>query len=347
MRAGRCRLGVRLATIDLGSNTVRLLVVDTGPPADRTGPAAARAAPAVARSGPAADRTEGAHVSWTIVEHDQQVTRLGEGLAARGSLGEMAMARTCAVVERYVSRGVHAGACDVTIVATSAVREAPNGAAFAADIEARTGRRVRVIGGDEEARLTLRGIQAGLGRASGRIVAFDIGGGSTEYIRADDGVPRAAVSLRLGVVSLAEDFPFPHRVDLATFAALRDGVLAHLRTALPREIRESRPDRLIGTAGTATTLAALDLGLARYDAARVQGHVLSRAAITVRLDALAALTLDERAALPPLERGRADLILPGIAIVLATLECLGVDAMQVSDWGIREGIIAEMIDATR
>src|SRR6185503_1037209 len=104
-----------------------------------------------------------------------QVTRLAEGLAVRGRLGETAMARTLAVVERYGARSVQAGASDLTIVATIAVREAPNGSAFAADIQARTGRRVRVIGGDEEARLTFRGIEAGLGRAPGRTVAFDIG----------------------------------------------------------------------------------------------------------------------------------------------------------------------------
>ena len=311
---------MRLATIDLGSNTVRFLLVDaqgSGPP------------------------------RWTIVEQDQQITRLGEGLARTGVLDEGARTRTRAVVECYVSRGARAGAENIAIVATSAVREAANGAAFAADLEARTGRKVRVIAGDDEARLTLRGIQAGLGLLPGSIVAFDIGGGSTEYVLAADGVPRVAVSLRLGVVPLAETFPFPQHVDVDTFDRLRRGVFGRLERELPTEIRAARPGRLIGTAGTATTLAALDLGLVEYDAARVQGHVLTRAAITSQLQALSALTLAERAALPCLEPGRADLIVPGIAIVLATLDCLGVDAMQVSDWGIREGIVAEMLDAAR
>lgn len=315
---------MRLATIDLGSNTVRFVVVDTEPSVQ---------APASVRA------------PWTTVDEAQHVTRLGEGLSVRGSLGESAMARTHVVVEQYAERAARAGATDVVIVATSAVREARNGAAFAADIETRTGRRVRIVDGDEEARLTLRGIQAGLGRTAGRLVAFDVGGGSTEYVRADDGVPIAAVSLRLGVVPLAEAFSFLGRADPAALAALRDRVTARLRAELPSAILEARPDRLVGTAGTATTLAALDLGLARYEAAKVHGHVLSRSAISARLHALAGLTLDERAALPCLERGRADLIVPGAAIVLATLECLGVEAMQVSDWGLREGILADMIDA--
>ena len=327
---------MRLATIDLGSNTVRFLLVD----AQATDAARSTTSRGTVHGGSGPPR-------WTIVDHDQQITRLGEGVARTGVLDEAAKERTRAVVERYVTRGTRAGAEDIAIVATSAMREAANGPAFAADLEARTGRRVRVIAGDDEARLTLRGIQAGLGSIPGRFVAFDIGGGSTEYVLAADGVPRVAVSLRLGVVPLAETCPFRERVDVDSFDRLRRAVLGRLEHELPAEIRGSRPGRLIGTAGTATTLAALDLGLVEYDATRVQGHRLARAAITAQLQRLSALTLQERAALPCLEPGRADLIVPGIAIVLATLDCLGVDAMQVSDWGIREGIVAEMLDRAR
>jgi exopolyphosphatase/guanosine-5'-triphosphate,3'-diphosphate pyrophosphatase len=306
---------VRFATIDLGSNTVRFLAVD-------------------ARAG----------APWTLIEQDQDVTRLGEGLAARGTLGEDAMARTRAVVLRYVERGARAGARAIRIVATSAVREAANGPTFAASIERITGCRVEIISGGEEARLTLRGIRAGLGSLPGTMVAFDIGGGSTEYILADEGVLRAAVSLRLGVVPLAERFPSAGPVDAASFAAMRAEIRGRLEAELPREIRSARAARVIGTAGTATTLAALDLGLSRYDGASVQGHVLSRGAIEARGRVLARLSFAERAALPCLDPGRADLIIPGIAIVMASLDCLGAAAMQVSDWGIREGIIGEMIE---
>ena len=101
--------------------------------------------------------------------------------------------------------------------------------------------------------------------------------------------------------------------------------------------------RLVGTAGTAATLAALDLGLRAYDARRVQGHRLTREAVeTLRLR-LGALTVVERAALPCLEPGRADLILPGVAIVLATLDLTGAGALVVSDWGLREGILVSLL----
>jgi exopolyphosphatase/guanosine-5'-triphosphate,3'-diphosphate pyrophosphatase len=302
----------RLATIDLGSNTVRLLVADVEP----------------GRSG------------WETVLQDQQVTRLGEGLAASGRLAAAPMARTRAAVGDYVARARSAGAARIAVVATSAVREAVNGREFATALEETTGVAVRVIGGEEEARLTVRGVLHGLA-VPGPSVVFDIGGGSTEYVLADPGGPSAAVSLRLGVVPLAERYPFPGRVDARRYARLTDEVRAQLARELPAAIRDSRGVRLVGTAGTVTTLAALDLGLEHYEAARVQGHRLSRSAVAVLLARLGALTVAERAALPCLEPGRADLILPGVAIVAETMACLAAGELIVSDHGLREGLLLE------
>lgn len=306
---------MRLATIDLGTNTVRLLVVDAHP--------------------------EG---RWTVVTEDQQITRLGAGLAASGALGAEPMARTSAVVSAYAERARGLGVEAVRIVATSAVREASNGRVFAATIEARTGRPVEIVSGADEARLTLLGVSRGLGGLSGRTLLFDIGGGSTEYVLARDGRAVDAVSLRLGVVPLAERFPFPDRVEWSRYGELARHVAERLARELPPAIVARPPDRLVGTAGTATTLAALDLGLARYDPARVQGHVVPRAAIDRLLARLGALTVRERAALPCLEPGRADVIIPGIAIVQATMDRVGGDALVVSDWGLREGILVATVE---
>jgi exopolyphosphatase / guanosine-5'-triphosphate,3'-diphosphate pyrophosphatase len=281
---------MRLATIDLGTNTVRLLVADVG-------------------AG-----------GWRVVEADQRVTRLGEGLARSGRLGEVPAARTAAAVVEYVARARRAGAERV------AMREAANGREFAGALERRAGEPVRIIDGDEEAALTLRGVLGGLGGgvvAGGITLVFDIGGGSTEYILARGGRAVTAVSLRLGVVDLAERHPFPGPVKPERYRALLAEVGARLAAELPAEIRTAPLDRLVGTAGTATTLAALDLGLTAYDPARVQGHTLTRAAIERLLARLGALTVAGRAALPCLEPGRADLIVPGTAIVLATLDLTG------------------------
>ena len=307
---------MRVATIDLGSNTVRLLVADVK----------------------VAD-------AWRVVEQDQKVTRLGEGLAATGALGAAPMARTLAVVSDYVGRGTRLGSARVRIVATSAVREAANGRAFVAAVERATGRRVEVVSGEDEARLMLLGVRHGLGRLVGPVVVFDIGGGSTEYILAEDDAARATASLRLGVVPLAERFPFPGPVDRARYRTLLDEISGRLARELPDAIRRARVAHLVGTAGTVTTLAALDLGLARYDPQRVQGHRLDRAAIEAVLARLGALSVAERGDLPCLEPGRADLIIPGTAIVMATLDCLGMDALVVSDEGLREGILADLANA--
>jgi exopolyphosphatase/guanosine-5'-triphosphate,3'-diphosphate pyrophosphatase len=301
---------VRLAVIDLGTNTVRLLVAEVLPGAP-----------------------------WRPVHAEQRVTRLGEGVRASGALAEAAMARTADVVTEYVARARAAGAARVRVVATGAVREAHNGRAFAARLATATGASVDVISGAEEARLTLRGLRRGLGLDAGRLIAFDIGGGSTEYVLARDAALVASVSLTLGVVPLAERFPFPARVDAVRYGTMLDEIRGRLARELPAAIAHAPIDVLVGTAGTVTTLAALDLDLAVYDPERVHGHRLTRDAVDRLLARLGMLTVAERGALPCLEPGRADLIIPGTAIVVATLDQLGVDALVVSEYGLREGIM--------
>src|SRR3989441_3208089 len=166
----------RLASIDLGTNTVRLLVVEVG----ATG-------------------------QWRVIDQDQRITRLGEGLAARGRLGETPMARTGAVVAEYIDRALRVGASETHIIATSAVREAANGREFAAALQRTTGRPVQVVSGQDEARLTIRGILKGLRSSAGPVLAFDIGGGGPAGSPARPG-PRAGrgrLELRRGPLAHA------------------------------------------------------------------------------------------------------------------------------------------------
>lgn len=308
----------RLATIDLGTNTVRLLVVEV----DETG-------------------------RWRVIHQDQRVTRLGEGLARSGRLGEAPAARTAAVVAEYVRRAGDRAADPIRIVATSAVREAANGGDFARAIETMTGRPVEIVSGEDEARLTVLGILRGLGRTPPTLLAFDIGGGSTEFIVARDGRIVATRSLKLGVVPLAERYPFPERMERVRYQRMEAEIRDRLRRELPAEIRDSGAADLVGTAGTVTTLAALDLALTEYDPSRVQGHRLSRAAVEALLERLGRLSVTERGRLPCLEPGRADLIIPGVAIVLAALDVTGARDVVVSDWGLREGIVADAVERRR
>jgi exopolyphosphatase/guanosine-5'-triphosphate,3'-diphosphate pyrophosphatase len=297
---------VRLAAIDLGTNTVRLLVVDA--------------------SGGG---------GWTVIDEAQQITRLGEGQAAAGRLAAGPMDRTARVVAEYAARAERQGAGRVLIVATSAVREAVNGRQFAARVERATGRPVRIVPGEDEARLALLGVQHGLGPLAGSAVVFDIGGGSTEFVRACDGRLEASISLSLGVVALAERG--------GSFAEMARTVAARVRGDLPAAFRIPRVEELVGTAGTITTLAALDLELPAYDRQRIHGHTLTRAAVERQRDRLLGLSLEAIASLPCLEPGRADVILPGIAVVLAVMDVLDIDRLRVSEAGLREGVMAEAL----
>jgi len=307
---------MRLSAIDVGSNTVRLLVAEVS-----------------------------GGDTWRAVREHQTITRLGENLARTGVLADAPMARTLTAVKDYVAQAERLGATRIRIVATSAVREARNGRAFAAAVEQAIGRRVEVVSGEVEARLTLLGVRHGLGRLSGPVLTFDIGGGSTEYVLSEDDTIRSMVSLRLGVVPLAERFPFPGGADPARYRELYDEVRRRLVGELPEAIRSAQVAHLIGTAGTVTALAALDLELVRYDPDRVQGHLLSRGAVERILGQLCGLTVGERASLPCLEPGRADLIIPGTAIVMATLDQIGIDQLRVSEFSLREGVLVDAIEA--
>ena len=307
--AGRPR---RLATVDLGTNTVRLLVVEAD---------------------------DGA---WRALHQTQRVTRLGEGQAATGRLLPEPMRRTAAAVAEFARAARGLGATRVRIVATSAVREAGNRAEFVAQLEAEAGEAVEVVSGEDEARLTLRGVTSGLPGLGESFVLLDIGGGSTEFLRARPGLT-AAVSLRLGVVPLVEQWGDPGPVRWERFAQMREHIERRLAAELPDAIGAAGPDELVGTAGTVTTLAALDLGLPAYDAARVHGHRLGRAAVERELARLGALSVADRGRLPCLEPGRADVIIPGIAICLATMARFGREDVVVSDRGLREGILCELL----
>jgi exopolyphosphatase / guanosine-5'-triphosphate,3'-diphosphate pyrophosphatase len=305
----------RLAAIDLGTNTVRVLVV------------------------------EAAGQTWRPLHQAQRVTRLGAGQAAAGRLLDDPMRRTVDTVAEFTAAALRLGAGAVHIVATSAVREAPNRDELVARVRAATGRTIEVLSGEDEARLMLLGVANGLPALAGPCVVADIGGGSTEVVRAEAGRLVGAVSMKLGVVQLGERFMGVGPVDRACLALLRREIDQCLADELPAALAAAPVAMLVGTAGTVTTLAALDLGLDAYDAGRVQGHVVACAATERLLARLAGMTLAERAALPCLEPGRADVLIPGIAICLALMARLGQESLVVSDHGLREGLVHRLVRA--
>jgi exopolyphosphatase/guanosine-5'-triphosphate,3'-diphosphate pyrophosphatase len=213
------------------------------------------------------------------------------------------------------------GAERVLCVATSAVRDAENGEAFLGEIEWSYGFTTLLLSGEEEARLTYSGATIGRGHEDGLMVV-DIGGGSTELVLADE-----AVSIDVGSVRLTEQFG-EHRRAMATL----------VRSELPDELA---PERAVGVAGTILSLAALDLGLERYEGERVDGHRLSAGAVMGEVTALADLSVDERRKLPALDPKRAPVIVAGAVILEEVLRRYRLGEIEASVRDLLDGVAVE------
>ena len=308
------------ASIDLGTNTVRLLV------AEREGKV------------------------FKPLYSNQAITRLGEGLSNGGVLIEQAMERTISTVLTFKDEASKYSPSAIWIVTTSAVREAKNRSEFIEKIKRVTGLQLEVIPWEEEARMTLLGVFSSnlplplLNKegSKGRAIIFDIGGGSTEYIFTEDKKLVNSVGTDLGVVHLSERYITKDPVDDDELKAL-ENVIADKINNVKDEINSSflipHSALLIGTAGTVTTLAALDLNLYPYDPKKINGYILKLKNVKKLLDRFKKMPLKERRNIPALEKGREDLIIPGAVIVIKTMEIFGFDSMVVSDYGLREGLI--------
>src|SRR5262245_13074773 len=282
---------MRVAAVDLGTNTTRLLVADVH---------------------------DGA---IDVIERREQITSLGEGVDARRRLLPVPITRVRNVLTEYRRRVEELGAERVLCVATSAVRDAENGEAFLGEIEWSYGFTTRLLSGEEEARLTYAGATAGRAEEDG-VMVVDIGGGSTELVLAD-----RAVSVDVGSVRLTERFG-EHRPAMAT----------SVRAELPDDLA---PRRAIGVAGTILSLAALDLGLERYDGARIDGHRLSAGAVMGEVVALGDLTVEERRQLPALDPKRAPVIVAGAVILEEVLRRYQLGAIEASVRDLLDGAVIE------
>ena len=274
----------RVAAVDLGTNTTRLLVADV----------------------------DGGRVDEVLLQ--QRITRLGEDVHARRRLLPLPIARVRNVLTDFRRDAESLGAERVLAVATSAVRDAENGEAFLGEIEWSYGFATRLLSGDEEAALTLRGV----GDVPDCTLVLDVGGGSTELVTCD-----GAVSLDIGSVRLTE-----------LFGEDVDSIAAYVQPLLP----QLTPAAALGVAATVTSLAALDLGLEEYDRERVHGHVLTLRAVEEQLARLAALPLDERRRVPALDPGRAPVIVAGATIVREVLRRYGLDSLRASERDLLHGV---------
>ncbi len=286
-----------------------------------------------------------AHDGFTIVDAFSRVVRLGEGLQQSGRLGEAAMDRALTALSACADKLQRRDVRLTRNVATEACRRAANGPNFIERVYAETGIALDVIGAGEEARLAVLGCQSMIDPSGPPALVFDIGGGSTEIIRVD-AVSHDIVdmtSVPWGVVSLAEteaaDLPAADR--LGAWDRMRARCLDYLRPFAAR--LGPQPLQLIGTSGTITTLASVELGLSSYDRRRVDGCTVAADAMRILCDDIARYSLAERAALPCIGHDRADLIVAGCAILDAILEVWPTDHVRVADRGIREGILRTLM----
>jgi exopolyphosphatase/guanosine-5'-triphosphate,3'-diphosphate pyrophosphatase len=297
----------RVAAIDLGTNSTRLLVADVD-------------------NGRIED-----------LAREMHVTRLGEGVDERRRLLPLPIARVRNVLSDY-RRLVEAYGAERTLaIATSAVRDADNGEAFLGEIEWSYGFATRLLSGHDEALLAFRGVTSERSLAPGTII-LDVGGGSTELIfGGPDGV-RWHDSLDVGSVRLTERHLRADPPTLDELAACADAVRTLLAERVSDEIRHEAT-AVVGVAGTITSLAALDLDLPSYDAERVHGHVLTAAGLQRQLDRLASVPVEERRHLRPLDPERAPVIVGGAVIAREALAFFGVDALEVSERDILDGAV--------
>lgn len=305
---------MRLGVLDVGSNTVHLLVVDAHP---------------------------GAH-PWPATSH-KEVLRLAEHLDGAGAISRAGADQLVRFVAQAVEVAEDHGSTELLAFATSAIREAPNGDEVLARVRDKTGVDLQVLPGDDEARLTFLAARRWLGWSAGHMLVLDIGGGSLEMSSGIDEEPDVAFSLRLGAGRLTRqhlrhDPPRPEEVK-----ALRRLVRAEIATVVRPLLKAGQPDVVVGTSKTFRSLARVT-GAAPSSEGLYVKRVLRRDALADMLPRLAQMSAARRAQLPGVSVARSAQLLAGAVVADAAMDLLGVPELQICPWALREGIILRRID---
>ncbi|WP_371678017.1 Ppx/GppA family phosphatase [Streptomyces sp. NBC_01276] len=305
---------MRLGVLDVGSNTVHLLVVDAHP--------GARPLPA----------------------HSHKVQlRLAQLLDERGAVSADGIERLVSVIGEAVQAAEDKGCEDLLPFATSAVREAPNADEVLARVKAETGLELPVLSGDDEARLTFLAVRRWFGWSAGKLLVLDIGGGSLEIAYGIDEEPDAAVSLPLGAGRLTSAWLPGDPPDPADVKALRRHVRASIARTVGEFSRFGAPDHVVATSKTFKQLARIAGAAREADGLYVQRD-LTRKALGEWVPRLAEMTTAERSALPGVSDGRAAQLLAGALVAEAAMDLFGVDELEICPWALREGVILRRLD---
>ena len=292
------------AVIDFGTNTARLLI---------------------------AMRSS---VGVVPVRVEREVVRLGGGFTDEFGLSVEACDRGLACLDRFSKIISSYGAIQVLASATSAVRDAVNGTAFVDNVLKYTGIKLVVIDGDMEARLTLKGVLSSLNSEVSTLVVLDVGGGSTEFTVSSHGLPVFIKSMPIGVVRLTEGF----RTNIEMAERVRLVIEQLVKDMASAGIVLTGNTELIGTAGTATTIAAIKLEMVDYDYRKINNFTVSREDISEIYQRLSRLNPEERLAIKGLEKGREDLIVAGLIIITSVMDHFCFSSLKVSDFGLLEGL---------
>jgi len=306
----------RFATVDVGTNSVLLLVADRTP--------------------------EG---QFQAVLEKAEITRLGRGVDQSRRLSPEGMKATLEVLTAFAEEARALGAEGIAVSATSAARDAQNGAEFLAAAQEQAGVTVEIISGEQEAQLSFASAHMDFGSESaGPLLVIDIGGGSTEFIYGNSaGRVEFRHSYDVGSVRLTERFI---RTDPIS-PEERERVTAYLRETFSALPPPPPAAELVGVAGTVTTLYAIQNRIDPYDATRVHGGTLTALQLEQMVNQLCALPLAKRRTLPGLQPKRADVIPAGALILREALRALGLDECRVSDRGLRWGLMAHRFGASR
>lgn len=300
-----------VAAIDVGSNTLRLLIAEVN---------------------------NGKIVK--ILHEDRKITRLAENLIYSHKLNDAAIDRTIKALKTFKDICDRFRPHKIKIVATSAGREAENSNVFLNKAK-EIGFDIELIDGTKEGYYTYLGVASVVKISDKKCVIFDIGGGSTEFIYTENGAITHINSIAMGVVKIANTFDLNHIVDGHT----KDGMCAFIKEHLQRLNSSINPDLIIGTAGTVTTIAAIDLALDKYNSTFINNYKLEYEHIEKIYEKLAHLPACKRLKIKGLEAGREDLIIGGTLMVLEILEYFSKNFLIVSDYGLREGLaIAANLD---
>ncbi|MDL5203023.1 Ppx/GppA phosphatase family protein [Streptomyces sp. ALI-76-A] len=308
---------MRLGVLDVGSNTVHLLVVDAHP----------GACPLPAHS------------------HKAEL-RLAQLLDDAGAIGPEGVDKLVGVIQEALQAAEDKGVEDLLPFATSAVREATNADDVLARVQAETGVDLQVLAGAEEARLTFLAARRWFGWSAGKLLVLDIGGGSLEVAYGMDEEPDAAVSLPLGAGRLTAGWLPGDPPDPESVRSLRRHVRAQIARTVGEFARFGTPDHVVATSKTFKQLARL-AGAARSTEGLYVQRELKRESLEAWVPRLAGMTTAQRAELPGVSEGRANQLLAGALVAEGVMDLFGVESVEICPWALREGVILRRLDQMR